>query len=106
MSCAFNCVLIWSRNSFEYFTVPPTAVRVGHLVELQVLFNVVPRGKRGHLMLNKLCSVCIVDRSAEEVRAGRDMRGFLISNRGGSVRTHIASGCNSSPVGATQLCGR
>lgn len=45
----------------------PSVIRPGHLVELQVSFVAVPTGKRRYHVLNKLRSVCLLDRCVEEV---------------------------------------
>lgn len=59
------------NRSFKHFPIAPTAIREGHLLELQVGFAAIPINKGRFLMLSKLRSVCIIGREAEQVRIGR-----------------------------------
>lgn len=54
--------------SFQYAECNPVQIKVGHLVEVQASFCVVPISKGKHLMLSKLRSVCILDQVVQKVR--------------------------------------
>lgn len=45
----------------------PSNIHVGNLVEIQVVFGTVPTFDGSHLFLCKLRSVCVMDRTAQEV---------------------------------------
>ena len=51
----------------QYKKAHATAVSVGQLVEIQASFAAVPRGRGKYKMVCKLCSVCVLDQSIEQV---------------------------------------
>ncbi len=54
-------------SRYQYVECNPVQIKVGHLVEVQVSFSVVPISKGRHLMLSKLRSVCILDQIVQKV---------------------------------------
>ncbi|TFY52084.1 hypothetical protein EVJ58_g10208, partial [Rhodofomes roseus] len=54
-----------SRSKYQFKQSHPTALSVGQLVEIQTSFAVVPRGKKKYKLINKLRSICVLDRSIE-----------------------------------------
>ncbi|KAI0085727.1 hypothetical protein BDY19DRAFT_896156, partial [Irpex rosettiformis] len=68
-----NIVLYYERvtdgdKTYKYVACKPVQVKVGHVVEAQVSFCVVPISKGRYLMLCKLRSVCILDQTIYRVR--------------------------------------
>lgn len=60
--------ITYLMSSYQYVECSPVQIKVGHLVEVQVSFSVVPISKGRHLMLSKLRSVCILDQVVQKVR--------------------------------------
>lgn len=54
-------------SDYSYHTIKPVSIKPGALVEVQVSFCVVPLAKGRHIMLNKLRSICILNRQVIDV---------------------------------------
>ncbi|KAH9837946.1 uncharacterized protein C8Q71DRAFT_706152, partial [Rhodofomes roseus] len=63
-----------SRSKYQFKQSHPTALSVGQLVEIQTSFAVVPRGKKKYKLINKLRSICVLDRSIENERIQAALR--------------------------------
>ncbi|KAI0683435.1 hypothetical protein BC835DRAFT_1295889, partial [Cytidiella melzeri] len=59
----FERMRLDAQSKYVYNPCKPTAIRVGHIVEVQALFCSVPTSKGRVVMLMKLRSVCILDTS-------------------------------------------
>ena len=57
-----------SHSSTSFTAINPGVIRVGHLVEAQVGFCVIPYGRNKAAFVPKLRAVCILSRQVEEVR--------------------------------------
>ena len=55
-------------TSIGYNAVAPTTIRVGQIVELQMGFGAILTKKRKHVLVPVLRSICILDRTLQEVR--------------------------------------
>ena len=87
--------------------MPPSSIKVGDLVEIQLAFSMVMNKKGKHTLLTKLRAVCVLSRAIEEVSSqyymstkpcrwpkymyGKDMNYLtlqsFVSVRGGSVKS-------------------
>ena len=55
------------HRRFTHRSVLPSSIKVGHMVEVQCGFCAIPVNRRKYRFLCKLRSVCILDRSVENV---------------------------------------
>lgn len=63
-------------STLKYVTIQPTAFKIGQMVEAQLAFMLVPRGKGKYGLILRLRSLCILSHSVTNVSRDRPVSMF------------------------------